>query len=248
VTRRRSVRGCGRSRATPPGCGTGRRGPRSPYGRHEPPAADPTPDELIDRHGLRDWIWSALDTLSEPLQAAVLLRHFTDAGSYEQIAAACGVPVGTVRSRLHEARRRLTGHLLSTSPIEATGVAGARGRAAVDLLAAAPHGGFRAALGELAAPDLVLVGPQGQRGRGPDLLVHIMDSDLGAGVRQRVGRVTAGSRVTILECDLVSPPWDPEHCPPGVLWLMRTGGGRIREVRLYHPVSAASLPAGRLNS
>jgi RNA polymerase sigma-70 factor (ECF subfamily) len=211
---------------------------RSPPPRRadEPRAPDPTPDELVDRHALRDWVWSALDTLTEPLQTAVLLRHFTDAGSYEQIAAACDIPVGTVRSRLHEARRRLTGRLLATSPIDASGVPGARGRAAVDLLAAAPRGEFRSALTDLAAPDLVLVGPQGQRARGPDLLVHIMDTDLAAGVRQRVRRVTAGSRVTILECDLLNPPWDPEHCPPGVLWLLRTDGGRISGVRLFHPV------------
>jgi len=48
-------------------------------------------------------------------------------------------------------------------------------------------------------------------------------------------RPPAGRRVTILECDLLSPPWDPEHCPPGVLWLMRLSGDGIERIRLFHP-------------
>jgi hypothetical protein len=77
-----------------------------------------------------------------------------------------------------------------------------------------------------------------QRDIGHSLLVQIMDSDLAAGVRQRPRQVTAGRRLTLLECDLVSPPWDPEHCPPGVLWLLHLDDDRIRRVRLFHPAAA----------
>jgi RNA polymerase sigma-70 factor (ECF subfamily) len=51
--------------------------------------------------------------------------------------------------------------------------------------------------------------------------------------------VTAGRHVTVMECDLLSPPWDPDHCPPGVVWLMPVRNGRISEIRLLHP----SLPS-----
>jgi RNA polymerase sigma-70 factor (ECF subfamily) len=62
-----------------------------------------------------------------------------------------------------------------------------------------------------------------------------MDSDLHAGVRQRLNQITAGNRITILECDLLSPPWDPQHCPPAVLWLMTLHDQRIEKIRLFHP-------------
>jgi RNA polymerase sigma-70 factor (ECF subfamily) len=179
-----------------------------------------------------------LESLSEPLQTVVLLRYFTEVRSYDQIAAACEVPVGTVRSRLHEARRRLTGRLLAPSSGVATDVralTARRRREAEDLLAAAPRGDLRRALADLAAADVRLIGPQGQRERGHRPLVHIMHTDLQAGVRQRLATVTAGTRVTILECDLLNPPWDPAHCPPGVLWLMRLSDGRIDRIRLFHP-------------
>lgn len=47
----------------------------------------------------------ALDELGEGLRVALILREWQGL-SYEEIAAVLHLPVGTVRSRLHEARRR----------------------------------------------------------------------------------------------------------------------------------------------
>jgi RNA polymerase sigma factor (sigma-70 family) len=199
---------------------------------------EPEPEELLDRHALRDWLWSALETLSEPLQLVVLMRYFTDAGSYQQIAAACGVPVGTVRSRLSEARRRLTTALLAPAtavPDETATASARRTRTAYELIASATRGEFARTLAQAATADLELVGPQRQHARGRDLLIHIMHSDLEAGVRQRPIRATTSQQVTILECQLLSPPSDPLHCPPGVLWLMKHTDHRISHITLYHP-------------
>ena len=46
----------------------------------------------------------ALDQLSEPLRIALVLREWHGL-SYEEIARVLKLPVGTVRSRLHQARR-----------------------------------------------------------------------------------------------------------------------------------------------
>lgn len=48
---------------------------------------------------------------------ALLLHAWADL-TYEQIAQATGVPVGTVRSRIHRARTRLRAHLTTTSEID----------------------------------------------------------------------------------------------------------------------------------
>lgn len=202
------------------------------------PTRDPTPEQILDDQALRDWVWTALDALSEPLQEAVLLRYFTAASSYQQIAAACGVPVGTVRSRLNQARTKLDNALRATAHAahtDSVALTARRRREAEELLSSAAHGQFRATLAAATVADLSLLGPQGQRARGRDTLANIMDSDLDAGVRQRLSTVTAGNRITILECDLHSPPWDPQHCPPAVLWLMTQRGQHIDKIRLFHP-------------
>jgi RNA polymerase sigma-70 factor (ECF subfamily) len=202
------------------------------------PAREPTPDELLEGHALRDWVRTAVDALSEPLQTAVLLRYFTQVNTYAQIAALCDVPVGTVRSRLSEARRKLAGGLAAATDgrhEDAAAVTARRRREADFLLGAAARGGFPDALAELSAPEVVLTAAAGFAAEGRDMLVRIMDTDLEAGVRQSVANVVAGRGVAIWECDLHSPPWDPEHCPPGVVWLMQVRDDRIRRIRLFHP-------------
>jgi RNA polymerase sigma factor (sigma-70 family) len=204
----------------------------------ELPGIDVGPEESIDRNALRGWVWSALESLPTSFQVVVLLRYFTEIRSYAQIAAVCEVPVGTVRSRLHQARRRLTERLLNESHdshSDSAALTARRQYDAEELLASAPRGDFRATLAALAVPGLQLVGPQGQRGTGHELLVQIMESDLNAGVCQRLVNVTAGQHVIILECDLLNPTWDPEHCPPSVLWLAQVSVAGIERIRLFHP-------------
>ncbi|MEW9529788.1 RNA polymerase sigma factor [Microbispora sp. NPDC049125] len=62
------------------------------------------PAEVIERQATRDWIWSGLMSLSPTVREVAILRYFTQVNSYQEIARACGVPVGTVRSRLARGR------------------------------------------------------------------------------------------------------------------------------------------------
>ena len=68
--------------------------------------------------------------------------------------------------------------------------------------------------------------------------VHILRSDTEVGVRERVVDVVASRRFTVMENELISPPWDPTHCPPSVLWLVSMREGRIERIRMHHPVPA----------
>jgi RNA polymerase sigma-70 factor (ECF subfamily) len=60
------------------------------------PSQDPMPEELIERHLLRDWVWHAIEELSPSLLVVAMLRYFSDVSSYEQIAEVCQLPIGTV--------------------------------------------------------------------------------------------------------------------------------------------------------
>ena len=93
-------------------CAGPRREPGSTRGTRRGPD---TAAQAIDDGALRDWVWTALERLSEPLRLAVMLRYFTGASSYEAIAEMCGVPVGTVRSRLSAAKAKLAEELLETA-------------------------------------------------------------------------------------------------------------------------------------
>jgi RNA polymerase sigma-70 factor (ECF subfamily) len=182
-------------------------------------------------------VWHAIGQLSQPLQLPVLLRHFSSVTSYEQIASACDVPVGTVRSRLNAARTALSGALLATADLahdDATKLTHASRAEAVETLAAAERGMFGEIVADRWTPHSQMIAGQGQRG-GTDLMIRGMDSDLAAGVHQRFGNAIVSRDTVIWEMDLVNPPEDPWHCPPGVIWVMSRRGGRYNQLRLFHP-------------
>ncbi|MET7863559.1 RNA polymerase sigma factor [Micromonospora taraxaci] len=207
------------------------------------PADTPTPEEALDRGAMRDWVWHAIGQLSEPDRLVTLLRYFSDASSYEQIAAVCGIPVGTVRSRLSHARRALSDGLrtaASAAHADVTAASESRWREGRDMIATAMAGDFDRVVRDSWWPDAEMVVPGGLRA-GRDLAVEGMNCDLAAGVRQRLRNVVSSGDVLLWETDLISPPDDPEHCPPSALWLQVLREGRVRQLTLFHPVPAREI-------
>ncbi|MEU3188189.1 sigma-70 family RNA polymerase sigma factor [Streptomyces sp. NPDC006923] len=195
------------------------------------------PEEIIDRHAMRDWLWRAVDELSPVLRMAVMLRYFSPrTPSYEQMAALCGVPVGTVRSRLSEARTKLAGAMAATADLaheDAGALSLASGREAVETLAAAGRGRFAELTAERWTPDAGYYVGRRQVG-DRDFLIRGMACDLEAGVRQRFRTAVVGRDTVIWEMDLENPPDRPDHCPPAVAWVMSMKDGRMQQLRLFH--------------
>ncbi|XUL85808.1 RNA polymerase sigma factor [Streptomyces galilaeus] len=79
-------------------------------------AAQLGPEQWLERNALRDWVWEALAELSPALRMPLLLRYFAaEVTPYERIAVACGIPVGTVRSRLSRGRAKMATALAATA-------------------------------------------------------------------------------------------------------------------------------------
>ncbi|MFD5830140.1 RNA polymerase sigma factor [Lentzea sp. NPDC060358] len=210
------------------------------------PSAEPDPAQVLGQVATRDWLWHAMEELSPPLRLVLVLRHFSGVTAYEDIAEACGVPVGTVRSRLHEARGKLTRALLATAD-DAHGDVGrltAERRGHVqDLLHALRHGDLTATLATAWLPTVALSGPRGMRDEGYDLLVRGLEKDLADGVGHHLTTVVASSDLTVCEFDLASPPDDPLHCPPGVAWVLHLRSGWVERARLVHARRPVPEPA-----
>ena len=74
-------------------------------------------DEAALAAGLSDDVQVALASLPEEFRVPVVLRDVADR-TYEEIADSLGVPVGTVRSRLHRGRRMLRTALVKSGALE----------------------------------------------------------------------------------------------------------------------------------
>lgn len=66
----------------------------------------PGPEEDARRSELRRRVWRAVSELAPPKREILVLRDYHDL-SYAEIARVLGIPIGTVMSRLHAARKAL---------------------------------------------------------------------------------------------------------------------------------------------
>jgi RNA polymerase sigma-70 factor, ECF subfamily len=167
-------------------------------------SADASPAMVLERHALRDWMWHSIGELPEPLQVTAMLRYFGSRPSYREIAAATGVPVSTVRNRLHKARAKLSAALLTTAD---------RAHGDVDTLTAERHRDEQelfvaAGRGELSRfvaerwPRDIEVYVRSARQSGIKDLVVALESDLGFGMHPRAVRTIASSDITVWENEM----------------------------------------------
>jgi RNA polymerase sigma factor (sigma-70 family) len=194
-------------------------------------------EETIDRMAMREWVWRALGELSENLQVTAMLRYFGGHSSYEEISATLGVPVGTVKSRLSMAKLRLAEALLQTASLEhdetrrlaeartnlfEAGYAECNQAKGYDILASA------------FSEDLMVSFSNGRVfTRGYEFMIKDMDRDLEIGAKTHPKEVVSSKDVSVIECDLESPPDDPHHCPPAISQVAVFRDGRVHRLHWY---------------
>jgi RNA polymerase sigma-70 factor (ECF subfamily) len=81
------------------------------------PASEPEPEDALLATMAREQVAEALGCLG-PLHREVLMLAFVQELSYAEIAAALGVPIGTVKSRLSYAKRTLKAALVDREGAE----------------------------------------------------------------------------------------------------------------------------------
>jgi RNA polymerase sigma-70 factor, ECF subfamily len=72
----------------------------------DPVDAGATPEQLVLREELEASVDRALAAVPEVYRSVLVMRHQAEL-AYEEIASALGVPIGTVKARLHRGRARL---------------------------------------------------------------------------------------------------------------------------------------------
>jgi RNA polymerase sigma factor (sigma-70 family) len=210
-------------------------------------------DEEFEQLALRDWLWTTLEVLPDDLRATVMLRYFTRHTTYTEIAAILGIPVGTVRSRLHQAKRRLADALLAsvTAAHRDHGAFVAQRvhwwRAVVDEV---EQEGTAALYIEDAVPNTLVEAPaMGYRAYGVEDHARGMVETVTAGVRVHLTDLVTSAGVTIVEGDYENPPDDPHHCPATHTEVRFHPHGRTTRIILFYYGSAGdNEPTGTASS
>lgn len=226
--------------------GTTRNMARARLRRRDPLPADlahiPSPDDLerrIEQTALRDWVWGAIGQLSEPLHDVVVLRYFSAAASYNAIADTLGIPTGTVRSRLHDARAALVSRLHELELAAAddhSRVTQAREELFAAIVNDYNSGNEPAVMTSALAKGAQLTAD----GMDEPIVgnIHIarsLEPDFEDGVRLRLLRVVAGRGLTVVEGAFHNPETAPDHCPPLTTQVYRHRGEEIVSLHLAYP-------------
>lgn len=209
-----------------------------------PSDASLDPERVLEQQMTSDWVWHAIEELSPPLRTVTLLRYFVGVTSSQDIATICGIPAGTVRSRLAQARAKLAENLLASATSAHANIAdytASRRRQAEWTIDSLNRGEVGVALRETWKPTVEIFSPATGAMHGVSSLIEGANCDLDAGVRQRLTGVVASRDILIWQTDVISPPDDPEHCPPAATWLLWLDEGRVSRFRLFH----ASRPAAQ---
>lgn len=199
-------------------------------------AAVPGPEEALEWHASRDWVWTALDTLTPDDRLTLILRYFTRCCSYQAIAAVTAVPVGTVRSRLNRARSRLGDALRTTA--SGTGL----GQSQLEARRLAEWQGFYAELHEAPVPTTYreLYSPEVEvtdtvgRWRGVEEWSDHEREAIALGVRARIVGLLANRDFTVLEIDFTNPARAPDHCPTRSTFVHHLAAGRSRQLDIHY--------------
>ncbi|MFF1741921.1 RNA polymerase sigma factor [Streptomyces mirabilis] len=195
------------------------------------------PERVVEQHAMRDWIWDAVEELPEQLRLVLMLRHFSGITSYQEIAAACEIPVGTVRSRLNQARAKLAQVLLSTAAQahdDASALTEDSRQEALVTLRGAARGDLPREIAELWPAKTELVGALSRTGERTHPF-PAMRRNRESGVRQHLRHVVASRDITIWEMDVVNPVGAVSPCPPTLAWLMFRQDRRVQRLRVVFP-------------
>jgi RNA polymerase sigma-70 factor (ECF subfamily) len=210
--------------------------------------SEPSAEEYIDRLAMREWVWTALGELPQPLRVTAMLRYFGSYSSYEQISAILGVPVGTVSSRLSQGKLKLADALLKTAGLEhdeARQLTEARARYFNAAWEEYNRGeGYELFVGAF-SEDAVFAFPEGAVWHGRHHLAKDFEGDLEVGMKLHLTNFLASKDITVMEGDFENPPEDPFHCPPAISMVtFHRSGEQIHRMRLYFTAPTPSRLLG----
>ncbi len=179
---------------------------------------------------------TALERLPEALRVTAMLRYFGSYGSYDELALILGVPVGTVRSRLSEVRRKLAGDL-SARAASIADDRRIRSREQTLFWRHAFEEIFRRGDSDRLVShfrrDLLVAWSHGVVARGREHLAAEIESDLAAGVRLDIERVMTNDGIAVVEGRFANPPESPHHCPPGIALVLFGANARASRIHLH---------------
>jgi RNA polymerase sigma factor (sigma-70 family) len=176
-----------------------------------------------------------LSKLSPSLQIVLLLRYYSSVIKYEDIARLLSLPVGTVRSRLHQARREISKLWHNDAP------------AGAERHNDAFNDFYRECFSDMHRQEaskqkflnhlekaVLIVRPGGQLVTGRNYFDQVIEGDRTSGSWLVPANIATAGDLSIIESIHYNSSQHPDHCPARSVLVLRRTNNFISELR-FHP-------------
>ena len=180
--------------------------------------ADEGLEREIEKNNLNEFLRERINRLSGTLKTVVLLRYFTDYNDYDNISEILNIPVGTVRSRLNEAKKQLKkiwSNNLSGMPDEIRRESDYWNEFYWDSIQnLQTDTSVRGKFINHFAEELSITFTGGKSATGRNLIEKEFEDDLNYGTSYGTGTVFNLKDIGILQGENINPKEYPDRCPP----------------------------------
>jgi RNA polymerase sigma-70 factor (ECF subfamily) len=193
-------------------------------------------DDQFEQASNSQSLFEALRWLSDELRSCVMLRYFSSAGSYEQIATVLNIPVGTVRSRLAAAREQLTKKFFDASDANDSALLESSQWSDYYLMKwqqIYDDPDVRNEFFDHHDPAMYVRFTSGKHDRGRKLLEMEISNDLQYGTRFLVNEVTTSGNISVIEGPNLNSDISPDRCAPSTVMILFRVGETVNAVNVF---------------
>jgi RNA polymerase sigma-70 factor (ECF subfamily) len=191
----------------------------------------------IDEYSRYSKIYSSLFSLSNALRSVVMLRYFSNSCTYEEIAAILCIPVGTVRSRLNEAKKKLAEHwAISNNDSDMAFREAAEWNGLYNEYFGNVYTSLscREKLIEHFDKNLQIIFTSGKTASGRNLVQKMIEEDMQYGNSLAGLEVISCSNTSIVEFYNINSDKYPDRCPTRSVFVLQRTGDTITRFSLHH--------------
>lgn len=174
--------------------------------------------------------------LPEVLRSVVLLRYYSKYQTYQEMATVLGIPVGTVRSRLNQARQKINEFwAVCEDPSDKSWKHANKWNNFYEHL-------FSKSLNEVVRneflshmqTDLSITFTSGKRGIGRRLIEQSINEDIEYGTNYLIQKIATCGSISIIEGLNDNPPEYPNRCPVSTIFVLYRNNDKVQKFVLHN--------------